>query len=74
MSGNVAEWCRTAFDESGYEYGHDMNTEYIYHALDHDPPSMKRKVVGRFLERYWLLFKQELDLMSTRTLLNLHWV
>ena len=45
MSGNVAEWCRTAFDESVYEYGHDMNTEYIYHALDHDPPSMKRKVV-----------------------------
>ena len=45
MSGNVAEWCRTAFDESIYEYGHDMNTEYIYHALDHDPPSMKRKVV-----------------------------
>ena len=31
--------------ESIYEYGHDMNTEYIYHALDHDPPSMKRKVI-----------------------------
>ena len=52
MSGNVAEWCRTAFDESVYEYGHDMNTEYIYHALDHDPPSMKRKVVRWFMERY----------------------
>ena len=45
MSGNVAEWCRTAYDESMYEYAHDMNTEYIYHALDHDPPSMKRKVI-----------------------------
>jgi formylglycine-generating enzyme required for sulfatase activity len=45
MSGNVAEWCRTAYDESMYEYGHDMNTEYIYNALDHDPPSMKRKVI-----------------------------
>ena len=45
MAGNVAEWCRTAYDESMYEYGHDMNTEYIYNALDHDPPSMKRKVV-----------------------------
>ena len=22
-----------------------MNTEYIYNALDHDPPSMKRKVI-----------------------------
>jgi formylglycine-generating enzyme required for sulfatase activity len=45
MAGNVAEWCRTAYDESMYEYGHDMNTEYIYNALDHDPPSMKRKVI-----------------------------
>ena len=45
MAGNVAEWCRTAYDESMYEYGHDMNTEYLYNALDHDPPSMKRKVI-----------------------------
>ena len=45
MAGNVAEWCRTAYDESTYEFGHDMNTEYIYNALDHDPPSMKRKVI-----------------------------
>ena len=45
MSGNVAEWCRTAYDESMYEYGHDMNTEFTYNALDHDPPSMKRKVI-----------------------------
>jgi formylglycine-generating enzyme required for sulfatase activity len=45
MAGNVAEWCRTAYDESMYEYGHDMNTEYVYNALDHDPPSMKRKVI-----------------------------
>ena len=45
MAGNVSEWCRTAYDESMYEFGHDMNTEYIYHALDHDSPSMKRKVI-----------------------------
>ena len=30
MAGNVAEWCRTAYDESTYEFGHDMNTEYIF--------------------------------------------
>ena len=45
MAGNVAEWCRTAYDASSYDFGHDMNTEYTYNALDHDPPSMKRKVV-----------------------------
>ena len=45
MAGNVSEWCSTAFDESVYEYSHDLNPEYKYHALDHDPPSMKRKVI-----------------------------
>jgi len=45
MSGNVAEWCNTAYDESTYEYMHDLNPEYIYDAIDHDPISMKRKVI-----------------------------
>jgi gliding motility-associated lipoprotein GldK len=45
MAGNVAEWCSTAYDESVYEFAHDLNTEYKYNALDHDPPSMKRKVI-----------------------------
>jgi sulfatase modifying factor 1 len=45
MAGNVAEWCNTAYDESVYEFGHDLNTEYEYDALDHDPISMKRKVI-----------------------------
>jgi sulfatase modifying factor 1 len=44
MAGNVAEWCSTAYDESVYEFSHDLNPQYTYHALDHDPPSMKRKV------------------------------
>ncbi len=45
MSGNVAEWCETAFDESMYEFSHDLNTDYRYDAMDWDPPSMKRKVI-----------------------------
>lgn len=45
MAGNVSEWCETAYDESVYEIAHDLNTEYRYDALDHDPPSMKRKVI-----------------------------
>lgn len=45
MAGNVAEWTSTAFDESMYEFSHDMNPEYQYNALDHDPISMKRKVI-----------------------------
>ena len=44
MAGNVAEWCETAFDESMYEFSHDLNPEYKYDAMDWDPPSMKRKV------------------------------
>jgi formylglycine-generating enzyme required for sulfatase activity len=45
MAGNVAEWCETAYDESMYEFSHDLNTEYRYDAMDWDPPSMKRKVL-----------------------------
>jgi len=45
MAGNVAEWCSTAYDESVYEFTHDLNPQYTYNALDHDPPSMKRKVI-----------------------------
>lgn len=45
MAGNVAEWTATAYDESMYEFSHDLNPEYLYDALDHDPPSMKRKVI-----------------------------
>jgi sulfatase modifying factor 1 len=45
MAGNVSEWCETAFDESMYEFSHDMNTDYRYDAMDWDPPSAKRKVL-----------------------------
>jgi formylglycine-generating enzyme len=45
MAGNVAEWCETAYDESMYEFSHDLNTEHRYDAMDWDPPSMKRKVL-----------------------------
>jgi formylglycine-generating enzyme required for sulfatase activity len=45
MAGNVAEWCNSAYDESAYEFYHDLNPEYTYDAMDWDPPSMKRKVI-----------------------------
>jgi formylglycine-generating enzyme required for sulfatase activity len=45
MAGNVAEWTESAYDESMYEFSHDLNTDYRYDAMDWDPPSMKRKVL-----------------------------
>lgn len=45
MAGNVAEWCETAYDESMYEFSHDLNTEYRYNSMDWDAESMKRKVI-----------------------------
>jgi len=45
MAGNVAEWTETAYDESMYEFSHDLNSDYRYDAMDWDPPSMKRKVI-----------------------------
>lgn len=45
MAGNVSEWCETAYDESMYEFSHDLNPDYRYDAMDWDPPAMKRKVL-----------------------------
>ncbi len=45
MAGNVSEWCSTTFDESQYEFGHDMNSDYDYQAKDGDAPVKKRKVI-----------------------------
>lgn len=45
MAGNVAEWCSTAYDESVYEFAHDMSQNYEYNAKDGDAPVKKRKVL-----------------------------
>lgn len=45
MSGNVAEWTASAFDESAYIFTHDLNPDYKYNAKPDDPPVLKRKVV-----------------------------
>ena len=45
MAGNVAEWTSNAFDESAYNFNHDLNADYVYEAKDSDPPAMKRKVI-----------------------------
>ncbi|HNW96870.1 MAG TPA: SUMF1/EgtB/PvdO family nonheme iron enzyme [Bacteroidales bacterium] len=45
MGGNVAEWTSNAFDESAYNFAHDLNMDYRYEAKDTDPPALKRKVI-----------------------------
>jgi len=45
MSGNIAEWTSSAFDESSYLFMHDLNPDYQYNASPDDPPVMKRKVI-----------------------------
>lgn len=45
MSGNVAEWTSSAFDESSYGFMHDMSPTYKYNALPSDPNVLKRKVI-----------------------------
>jgi formylglycine-generating enzyme len=45
MSGNVAEWTETAYDEAGYNYFSDLNPTFTYNAQPDDPPVMKRKVI-----------------------------
>lgn len=45
MSGNVAEWCNTAWDVLAMAQVSELNPEYEYNASYDDPPSMKRKVI-----------------------------
>jgi len=45
MAGNVAEWSNNAFDESAYQFAHDLNMDYQYDAKDTDAEVLKRKVI-----------------------------
>ena len=45
MAGNVAEWTISAYDESAYNFTHDLNPNYEYNARPDEPAVMKRKVV-----------------------------
>ena len=45
MAGNVAEWTISAYDESAYNFMHDLNPNFEQNALPDDPPAMKRKVI-----------------------------
>ena len=45
MSGNVAEWTQSSFNESAYSFVHDMNPTYTYHAKASDKDPAKRKVI-----------------------------
>lgn len=45
MSGNVAEWTQSSYNESAYSFVHDMNPTYTYNAKASDHETMKRKVI-----------------------------
>lgn len=45
MAGNVAEWTSTAYDETVYDFSHDLSPEYSYLAKVDDPPTLHRKVI-----------------------------
>lgn len=45
MAGNVAEWTSNAYDESAYNFAHDLNMDYSYEAKESDPDVLKRKVI-----------------------------
>lgn len=45
MSGNVAEWTNNAYDESVYNFAHDLNMDYQYDVKESDGIALKRKVI-----------------------------
>ena len=45
MAGNVAEWTSTAYDETVYEFSHDLSPNYTYNAKHTDTEALFRKVI-----------------------------
>lgn len=45
MSGNVAEWTNTYYNENAYNFFSDMSPDLRYDAKDSDPPYQKRKTI-----------------------------
>jgi formylglycine-generating enzyme required for sulfatase activity len=45
MAGNVSEWCEDAYNESAYNFAHDLNMQHRYEAKKGDPEVLKRKVI-----------------------------
>ena len=45
MAGNVAEWTKSAYDESASTFVHDLSPTFNYEAKASDPEVMKRKVI-----------------------------
>ena len=45
MAGNAAEWTSNAYDESAYDFSHDLNPDYVYEAQENEPSVLKRKVI-----------------------------
>jgi len=45
MAGNAAEWTSNAFEESAYDFNHDLNPDYVYEAQESDQPVLKRKTI-----------------------------
>jgi formylglycine-generating enzyme required for sulfatase activity len=45
MAGNASEWVDDAYDESAYDFAHDLNPSYKFEAQEKDPAVLKRKVI-----------------------------
>lgn len=45
MSGNVAEWTSSYYNEGSYNFFSEMSPDLRYDAKDSDPPYMKRKTI-----------------------------
>ncbi len=69
MSGNVAEWTNSAFDESANVFTWDLNPNYSYLAKQDDPISMKRKIVKggswKDIEYYLLVSTKDYEYQDT---------
>jgi len=69
MSGNVAEWTISSYDESSNVFTWDFNPDYSYNATSEDPISAKRKVIRggswKDIEYYLLVSTRDYEYQDT---------
>lgn len=69
MSGNVAEWTRSAYDKASGIITWDLNPDYEYNAQPDDPIALKRKVVKggswKDIEYYLLVSTRDYEYQDT---------
>ena len=72
MSGNVAEWTESAFQDNAYNFVHDLNPDIKYESKPEDPESYKRKVIREVPGKILGIFCRQVHALGSFKILLSH--